>query len=292
MKHLLLILILLVFAAGCQQPSGVELVTPPEEDLEITAIAGTDTAYARPSVDSSAVLPGEHDAFPGLLTVNKIKYDATGSVSDSLAFSRVFLADRLHPVQVLGRTVGYPGFDLGPSISLNGTPVLRLPHVIPIRRVLLDTIILAGYEYVVPLTTTYQANTEYRWIAQPSVLSGFNIVIRTPDELIVESPRGGSIVSRNEDLELRWRGQGGQFWIIVSKVEPISRRVIPLLRLQPRVNRGYAIVPSKVLRALPRDQRYVLTFVLANRSQATVDGYPDRILVQAASVYNSYVEIR
>ena len=295
MKRLLVILILLLPAAGCQQPAEVELRPDLDDVLEVTPLAEVDSTFGRPSIDSSAVLPREHDMFGGMLVVNRVKYDA-GVRVDSGAFSRVYFANRNLPVMFMGRIVGFHGIDLGlPPLSpaLNGAPMSRVPHRIPLRRIFADSIALAGFEYFSDLTTTFQANTEFRWTASSGFPGGFDISIRSTDNLEVQSPRGGSLISRNQDLPLRWRGQGDSFTIVISRFDPLTRRVKPLLQLRPRVNRGHAIIPAKILRTLPRERFYVMTFMLANRSRSeVVAGYGERVLVQAASVYNSYVEIR
>lgn len=292
MKRLLIVLILLLPAAGCQQPADVELRPDLADALEVTPLAEADSTFDRPSIDSSAVLPREHDMFGGMLVVNRVKYDA-GVRVDSGAFSRVYFANRNLPVMFMGRIVGFHGIDLGMPPTLNGMPMLRVPHRIPLRRIFADSIALAGFEYFTNLTTTFQANTEYRWTASSGFPGGFDISIRSPDNLVVQSPRGGSLISRNQDFPLRWRGQGDSLTIVISRFDPLTRRVKPLLRLRPRVNRGHAIIPAKILQALPRERFYVMTFMLANRSRSEViDGYGERVLVQAASVYNSYVEIR
>jgi len=295
MKRLLIILIILLPAASCQQPAEVELRPDLDDALEITPLAEADSTFDRPSIDSSAVLPGEHDLFGGMLLVNRVKYDSGGVRVDSMAFSRVFFANRTMPVMFMGRIVGFHGIDLGsPPLSpaLNGTPMSRVPHLIHMRRIFADSIALAGFEYFSNLTTTFQANTEYRWTASSGIPGGFDISIRSPDNLAVQSPRGGSVISRNQDLPLRWRGQGDSFTIVISRFDPLTRRVKPLLQLRPRVNRGHVIIPAKILRTLPRERFYVMTFMLVNRSRSVVAGYGERVLVQAASVYNSYVEIR
>jgi len=60
------------------------------------------------------------------------------------------------------------------------------------------------------------------------------------------------------------------------------------------VNTGRAILNARVLAMLPRDRRFwVFTFVLANRDTSlVVGGFQGGVLIQAASVYNSYVELR
>ena len=288
MKRMLVTPILLFLAAGCQQPAEVELRPDLDEALEITPLAEADSTFERPPIDSSAVLPGEHDVFRGMLVVNRVKFDA-GVRIDSAASSRVFFANRMMPVMFMGKLVGFHGIDFGLPPTLNGMPMLRVPHRIPVHRMFGDSTLQAGVEYFSDLTTTFHTNTEYRW----TVLGGFDISIRSTDDLSVQTPRGGSVISRNQDLPLQWRGQGDSLSIVISRVDPLAHRVRPLLRLRPRVNRGHAIIPAKILRSLPRERFYVLTFMLANRLRSeVVIGYDDRVLVQASSVYNSYVEIR
>ena len=279
-----------LIALGCQQPSGIELKSDPADEIEVIPLTEADSTVDRPSIDTSAVLPADFDTYRGIMVVNRVKYDA-GIRVDSVAFSRVFFADTTRPVQFQGRIVGYYGLPLG-VVALNGGVMLPVPHRVQLRRVLRDSI--AGVEYLRDLTTTFQANTQYVWLATGGAFGSFAASIHSPDNLTVLSPRGGSVLSRNENLETRWTGQGDSISIIISSFNVLTHRVNPLLHLKPRVNRNRAIIPAKILRALPRDRFfYVLTFVVANRSRSNVfGGYGGKVIVQSASVYNCYVEIR
>jgi hypothetical protein len=128
----------------------------------------------------------------------------------------------------------------------------------------------------------------------PIGLFSFTRGIRTPDQLVVESPRGGTVVSRQADLELRWRGAQGSLSIIVSAYDTSTRKAKPLLELRPRDNTGRAVVPAKFLRELrPLHRYFVFTFVLANRDQMDLPiPRAPRVLLQAASVYSTYIELR
>ena len=79
--------------------------------------------------------------------------------------------------------------------------------------------------------------------------------------------------------------------IVISTFDPVTRKTRPLLQLRSRANSGRALLPAKILQQLPQLQRrFVFTFVLANRREvATGTG---RVLVQAASVVNRFVELR
>ncbi|MFN0157519.1 MAG: hypothetical protein ACKVRP_05535 [Bacteroidota bacterium] len=278
--------------AACEKPSEVELIPPGSEEIEISAVSEADTNVATAQVDSGGILPSDHRRFAGRLTITKVTYDAPTQVQ-TIAFSRVILEDRLRPVQILGRTFGYHGFNLG-QVMLNNGEMLRIPHRVQLGRQVGDPTVVAGFEYVADLTTTYNAEQQYTWtIASPDSVNPFSPSIQTPADLTVQYPRGGAIISRNEDLTLRWRGRGNII-IVISGYDPIARRTRPFLNIRPRANNGRAVIGSKFLKLLPtRFQYYTFTFILANRDESVVVGrFQSPVLVQAACVYNSFVELR
>lgn len=288
---IVILTVFLIFLAGCQEPSPVQLL-PDSNELELTAIPLADTNYAVGQVDSMAVLPGDQLRFAGQITINKVTYDGPG-VFRTHARARVLFEDRNREVRHQLRRFGYYGIDLG-TVHLNGSPMARVPHRVPIRRILADSIVMAGVEYTADILEEYEPNTIYTWSAPaPDSISPFTASIHTPDELTVQSPAGGSIISRNRDLPLRWTGRGN-LAIIISAYDPGTRRVRPFLHLRPRTNTGVALLNARILAMLPGDRRFwVFTFVLANRDTSlVVGGFQGGVLIQAASVYNSYIELR
>jgi hypothetical protein len=290
MRLLIILCVVGLITLGCQQPSAIELKSDPADEVEVIPLADADSTVDRPSIDTSGVVPADFDAFHGIMVVNRVKYDA-GIRVDSVAFSRVFFADTTKPVQLLRRIVGYYGMPLG-VVTLNGGIMLPVAHRVQLRKFQRDSI--AGVEYLRDLTTTFQPNTQFVWMATGGSFGSFAASVQSPDNLTVLSPRGGSVLSRNENLDMRWTGQGDSLSIIISSFNVVTHRVSPLLHLKPRVNRNRVIIPAKILRALPRDKFfYVLTFVMANRSRSGVfNSYAGKVLVQSTSVYNCYVEIR
>lgn len=283
--------VFLISLGGCQEPSAVQLL-PDSNELEVTAISLADTNYAAGQVDSLAVLPGDQLRFAGQITINKVTYDGPGAFRTH-ARARVLFEDRNREVRHQFRRFGYYGIDLG-TVTLDGSPMARVPHRVLIRRLLADSIVTAGVEYVADLSGEYLPNTIFTWSAPaPDPISPFTAAIRTPDALTVQSPAGGSIISRNRDLPLRWTGRGN-LAIIISAYDPSTQRVRPFLHLRPRMNTGGALLKARILALLPHDRRFwVFTFVLANRDASLVlEGFQGGVLVQAASVYNSYVELR
>lgn len=285
---------ILLVLTGCKEPAPVELFPPAgTPELEITAIALADSNYAAPSVDSSAVLPADNVRFAAFLTVNKLTFDNGVEVRTG-AYSRVLFEDRLRPVRFLTRRYGYYGVDLG-TVSLNAQPMARIPHRVRILRPLIDTMVIAGVEYLADLSSSYQPRQVYTWSAPaPDSVNTFSLAITGPDSLTVQSPAGGSVVLSGRDLPIRWTG-AGPISIVIGGFDPLTRRTRPLLLLRPRVNSGSLVLPARVMRLLPRDRFrfYAFSFVLANRDEQRVVGrFPGAVLLQAAAVYTTIVEIQ
>jgi len=291
-KALLIAIVFGLVLSGCQQPTDVRLV--PETyatDLEIVPVLKPDTLIASAPVDSSAILPSEQASYSGQFVLHNVKLDAGAGRIDSFAYSRVIVADSV--ARYVLRPVGFTGVDLGP-VLLNGTPLIRVPHRITVLALSVrDTALIRGIEYVGDLTQSYQPNTQYTWTAPLSPHGPISIGIRSPDALTVQSPVGGSTISRSQDLLVRWKGGNGKLRIIVSTYNPLTKRTVPVLELRPRRNTGTGLIPASMLRQFPGGPFFVFTFILSNRQELTaVQGLTGKILVQAASVYNSYIKLQ
>jgi hypothetical protein len=281
----------LLGVAGCQQPADIAL-TPEitDDNLEVHAVVLPDADIAVSSVDSSAVLPDDQVRFDGSCVINSVTWDA-GSVVLNAAYSRVFFADSV--VRVLGRKVGVVGMDVG-TLTLNSSLMIKVPHRIPVDRLFgRDTSVIRGVEYLMDLTQSYQADHAYSWTVYYHLAPVLTVGIETPEALSVLSPRGGSVLPRNKNAEILWSGGKGKVSIIVSKYDPLLKKATPLLDLRVKANNGRAVLPVKLLAMLPAQRYFVLTFILSNRKEISVSQpATGTIMVQAASVYNSYVELR
>ena len=290
-RHMAAALLVLTLG-GCQQPSDVELTqTEYETDLEVRPVVVSDTNVVLTSVDSSAVLPEDQFQFRAFFLLNNVTHDA-GDVRGSFSYSRVYAADSA--VRHMGRTVGFRGMDLG-TVRVNGVPMVKLPHIVRVKRQAQpDSVVFSGFEYLQDLTGVYRPNQPYVWSAMTPGMGSISQAIRSPDNLVVHSPAGGSVISREKDLVLRWTGAVGRLSVIVSSFNPWTKRTHPLLEFRSKANSGRALIPGKLLRELPgQHPYYVFTFVLANRLEnVTLEQFTGRVMVQAASVYNSYVELR
>jgi hypothetical protein len=293
MKHTASLLALAaVLAAGCQQPAEVELKPEPQvSPLEVVPVTIPDTLVMPKSVDTLAVLPHDQMKFFGAYLVNRVVLDGGPANTATFAYSSVFVSDSV--IRYSSRNIGYYGVDLG-VVTLNGSLMAEVPHRIRLHRpTVADTVLVRGVEYLADVTQTHAPNRLFTWVTTSLQFGRSEVSILSPDDVRVLSPAGGSIVSRDRDLPLRWTGSSGRLTIIVSAYDRIARRTFPLLELRPRLNTGYAMVPATLLRQLPQKGTFVLTFVLSNRREMTsAQAKGGMVLVQAASVYNSYIEIR
>jgi hypothetical protein len=290
-KRMILPFLLAVGVAGCKQPAEVEL-TPDETatNLEVLAIVLPDTDIEVTAVDTIGVLPDEQVRYTGSCVINATTWDG-GTGIKRAAYSRVFIADS--GVRAIGRLVGFSGLDLG-LVTLNGNLMLKSPHRVPVGRLFgQDSTLVRGVEYLADLTTTYLPDREYTWTIPLHLAPNLVVTTETPEELKVTSPAGGTIVPRARDLHLRWTGGKGRLSIVVSVFEPLQKKSRPLFELRVKANTGHAIIPAKLLALLPQQRLFVFTFILSNKKEITATSpLSGRVFVQAASVHNSYVELR
>jgi hypothetical protein len=273
-------------------------VEPPAESpagsLLVTALGNPDTNITVDPIDSTGVLPTDQTGYSGLFLVNTVKYD-NGHGTTALAYASAYFGDRNRPLLVNGKVVGYYGIDLMPSalspLKISGIPMIRYPYRIHIGS--RDTTF--GYVYRASLSpASLKPKTSFDWDdpVPDSRLNGFKDSVQTPEDLIVQAPAGGSVLSRSKQVDLRWSG-GGNIVIVISTYNTVTGKTRPVLQLQPAVNTGKAVIDPHVLQLLPQVRNFVFTFIIANRFDRLLGGMPkDRILVQAASVHNIYVQLQ
>jgi hypothetical protein len=295
-KLVILTCLLFVFQAGCQKPSPLTVEPPadsPAGSLLVTVLSNPDTNITVSPIDSTGVLPTDQTGYSGLFLVNTVKYD-NGHGAPSTAYASAYFGDRDRPLVVNGRIVGYYGIELMPSaispLKIGGIPMVRYPYRIHIGS--RDTTF--GYVYRAPPFFLLQPKTSYDWddpLPDPT-LSPFHDSVQMPEDLTVLAPVGGSVLSRSKQVDLRWTG-GGNIVIVISTYNTVTGKTRPVLQLQPAVNTGKAVIEPRLLALLPQTKNYVFTFIVANRVDRLLGGLlKDRILVQGASVYNSYVQLQ
>jgi hypothetical protein len=278
-----LILFGLLFAVGgCQKPNEIELIDDASA-LEVFAVINSDTSLVRTSVDSSAILPSDEDEFSGQIVLTSMKTQSSAGTR-AMVFSKVVLENRSDTVREGNIRRGYRGFHLG-TVRLNGdTMLVRSRNISTLG---------AGFEYVKELTV-FQPKLRYAWTFNSPLFGQFETSIDAPEVLQVQSPVGGSIIPRNQDLQLQWAGRG-EMTIILSVVKFENTRLIarPIFKVRVKKGEGRAKLSKKVLKALPADvSTYMFTFVLLNREgKASLGRYGGKVLVQASSIHNSIVTL-
>ena len=287
---------LLLAAAGCNHPTEVDVNSSdstPETLVNVSPVVVRDTSTYQNDLDSSAVTPDDQTRFAGFLLVTRTTFD-DGTPLVSRVVAKAVFNDLRRPLEVRGKTFGYWGVNIRPlldsPLTINGVALLPAVHTLRVAGLPVPF----GTEFRRELDfTRARADTVYTWHAATDSIGVIEASIQGPGGLAVHSPAGGSTISRDQDLRLKWDGSG-KVTIYLSVIDPFSKRLRPVLTFSPLQNTGRALVPAKVLRTLPpREQSCVLTFVLANRKEGLPVGtYGQNVLVQAASVYNCYVQIR
>jgi len=298
MRELRLLACVLFFClGGCQKPAPLTVEPPadlPAGSLQVTVLGNPDTNITVNPIDSVGVLPTEQVLYPGLFLVNSVKYD-NGHGTLSLAYASAYFGDRNRPLVVNGKVVAYYGIDLMPSafspLKIGGFAMARYPYKIHIGS--RDTTF--GYMYRA-VFASLQPQTRFDWDdPRPDTTrlsGGFRDSVVTPEDLRVLAPVGGSVLSRLKQVELLWKGNGNLI-IVISTFNPVTGKSRPYLQLQPTVNTGRAVIEPRLLQLLPQTKNFVFTFIIANRVDRQLGGLTkDRILVQAASVYNSYLQLQ
>lgn len=292
-----LVIVAVLWMVGCQEKLPVELTGEQSTAaLEVRVLPAIDsTLIVDASVDTSGVLQTEEQAYPATFLVNSVKTDF-GTHRSTFSYCRILLNDKKRPIQNLGKVIGYLGLDVGNAkvntIDLPKTdrPYRTWSSFSPNQNAgRAYTLVDRDNQPVADFTNT--AVQRYRFVADGrGAVSSFEIAIQSPEEITVLEPRAGSIVFRDEDLHVRWDGKrGGELRLLISSFDTKSNvSVKPLLEVSIQEGANSIIVPAKVLQGVRanHDGRYLFSFISSNRNTATVPGYSENVLVQAASIHN------
>jgi hypothetical protein len=314
--HIAVVTLLLLLPA-CQENNPVELAQYPiAEPVEVilpresdtTVVHNDTTVIQETTVDLTGLIQQDDDSYPGTVLVTDVKSDV-GGARTRLAYSRILLRDVRDSLQVKGNFGSYTGYgyrylEVGKA-RLDNTEFDVVEWIIQIKSLTLLPITLrAGFFYKlgydglqVGKPITYMPNHEYVVSAEgKGQIGAFGLTIDSPDEVTLLNPRPQGLVFRDEDLVIRWAGRpGDSVQVIISTYDEARGRALkPLmvLRASPRTNS--LVFPSKLLKLIPTNAegRFMLTLVSANRKIATLNGYPDRVLLQAASIHNLLISLR
>jgi hypothetical protein len=293
----ILAVVSLFWLVGCQENSPVQLALDQSTPaLEVKVLPAIDsTLIVDASVDTSGVMQQEEQLYPATFLVNGVKTDV-GASRSSFSYSRILLNDKRSPISELGKVIGYLGLDVG-TAKVN---TVDLPKTLrPYRTwTTFSPDYNAGRAYTLvdqdnqPIGNfAYAAGQTYRFVADGrGSVTPFELAISSPEEITVLEPRAGSVVLKDDDLQVRWSGTvGGTFRVLISSYSARSNvPVKPLLQIDVKEGTNSLTLPAKVLKSLQAnsDGRYLFSFISMNRSVASIPGYTEKVLVQAASIHN------
>ena len=279
--------------AGCKEQGPVELVDGGAEDqIEIVS----PPPQAAPGMelgetDSAGIIPLPAHGVSGHLLVAGARYDGPlASLGASLG--RAIFFDRSLPVTLPGNRLTFKTLDLG-TIDLNGVPLMKVDK--RVRGMLIDT--LLGVQYLLYNKGSggfqYQGGITYAWSGTGSgSVSPFTLEVGAPPDLIIETPTPSTVVRTDEDLKARWSGGGARVQLVISNAGDARIDSHPILHLRLGKNRGGALIPSRILKLLPTNRdRFVFTFFSDSSRVASIDGFPDDVLVEALTSHSILVRM-
>jgi hypothetical protein len=304
-SHIGVVTLLLVLSA-CQENNPLDLVeNPVAEPVEVILPRERDTSVVQETtLDLTGLIQQDNDTYPGTVLVAGVKSDV-GGVRTHLSYSRILLKDLRSPITVKGNFGTYTGYqhrEVG-TAKLDDVEFDVAEWIIQIKSLILLPV-RAGFFYKlgfdgIQVTKPMEYIPRHQYLVEANGkgdIKPFGLTIDSPDEVTLLNPRPEGLVFRDEDLVIRWAGQpGDSVRVIISTYDETRGRALkPLMVLRASPRSNSVVFPSKLLKLIPTDHadRYMMTFVSANRRGASLDGYPYPVLLQAASIHNILITLR
>lgn len=264
------------------------------------------------TVDLTGLLRSDERNYPGTILIGGVQSDLEGGRS-SLSYSRILLRDLQDTVWAKG---GWGYFsdnrliDVGRAtldeVEFDVTQVITqlrtVNFVVPLSVGVIHKLGNDGNQPARPMQylprhtyfisargKRYGKNGEHE-------LKKFQLPIQSPDEVTITSLQANSIVFRDEDMVLRWRGEPGYRTKVIFSTydEKNGRAETPLVQFTSYPKNGALTISSKLLKLIPptKTGKHLLSLVSVNQAEVSLQGYPDKVLLQAASIHNMIVSLR
>ncbi|MBM4160871.1 MAG: hypothetical protein FJ217_07220 [Ignavibacteria bacterium] len=301
------VLALLLLLPACRENNPIELAEPSVlEPLEVSLPRERDTTIVQETtLDLTGLIQQDEDIYPGTVLVTGVNSDI-GGVRTQLSYARILLKDLRSPIPVKGNFGSYTGFlhlDVGKA-KLDDVEFDVAEWIIQIKSLTLIPV-KAGFFYKLGfdglrVTRPIDYLPRHRYVISAEgrgAIRPFNLTVDAPDEVNVLAPIPEALVFRDEDLVVKWNGKPGNLVrIIMSSYNEITGRAVkPVIVFGQEFGEGprsnSLLISSKLLKLIPQG-RFMMTFVSANKEEGAIEGYPDRILVQAASIRNLIITLR
>lgn len=285
-----------VLVAACRQPGPVELqdIDQQNRDLEVLSPEGFSSSNFEPN-DSS----GPHPAVPrnvyGRLLVEGMVVDGPqGRREISIAHAIFF--DKSSPIVIDGDTIAFRSQDAG-EMTVSMHRLSKQPKWFHHTRLSRDTVL--GVEYMLMggggyggRRFQYEGNNVYEWRAQGTTLfPAFTLSVTSAPEVVLTQPATLFQANVNEHLVMRWTGGGNSMKIIISSIER-RLRPKPIFSAKIRQNKHGAVIPKKILQALPRDQQSFLVTIASETNEIrSIPNLPDPVLLQTSSSHSVMIRV-
>ncbi|MBI3587174.1 MAG: hypothetical protein HY088_08605 [Ignavibacteriales bacterium] len=315
--HIVLLAAVVLLLQACNVNSPIELKDQRTPDVveisflkdkpDTTIIEGLE---AKPTRDITGLTQEDEDKYPATILINGGKTDFAGA-QNSFSLSRLIIKDRKTPIPFSG-TIGklqiIPHLDVGKA-KIDNSEFTKTDLIIQIKSLTLIPV-RAGVVYKLandPAQNTsgfrgisqfeYKPNYQYVIEAEgKDSIRQFSKSIQSPDQITIVNPKPAGLVFSDEDLVVEWHGAVGEVArLMISTYDEKTGHVQkPLMLLTARPTTNSLVISSKVLKLVPKapNGRYMLSFISTNRYETSIPGYADKVLVQAASIYNLTVSIR
>ncbi|MBA4313431.1 MAG: hypothetical protein C0417_12480 [Chlorobiaceae bacterium] len=283
-------LLLIILWHGCQELEPVSITNENNDTqfIEMQTIGNTIDSLLAPSGVDSFGLVGSTGKYFARMIITGIRNDLPLR-SDSVSQAEAIFLDRLNPFQANGRTFAYPSFDIG-SILLNGDTLIKQQRQTRISGK--DS--LLGYRYQLRKNYSYESGKIYRWqITGNGNIDSTEISISSPSEIRVLQIYPPAILP-GVPLNIKWQCTNKFVNIVVSRESGLQQKSwVPIIHLKVRNSKGEVIIPEKILDLLPTKQyrRFLFTFSSESKFSTNLNGYPDSVLVESASLHNILLNV-
>ena len=296
-KYSFALAVILLLFAGCQKQGPVELV---DNDLQSQALEVENTPITYdPSdsgiQDSTEIFPTSTKMYYGKLVIAGSEfYGPSEHHEASLAQARFY--NKTQPIVVNGDTIAFRTIDAG-NISIDNLLLHSVVRTVTQSGMVVDTIgiqyLLLNRDGIGGAGFQFYGNHRFQWdITGAGSFPGVSETIVSPPKLHITSPTPEYIVSLSRNLRVRWDGGGTRVKIEICDVQA-GHNSKPLVRMRLRNNHGGVVIPSNVLRLLPRGRnKFLFTFSTENSFVTHIASFENDILVQAVYSHNLLLQIR
>ncbi len=306
MKNLLTYLLIgIAIFTGCEKPGPIELVdksTPTQTiSIDTTVTEQQSLSTSNSDVDSSGLFGTTGGKAFGQMLIAGARFDDNNEHHEA-SLAQVIFFDPLQPILHHNDTVAYKLVNIG-DVRVNSLLMFRIPQHIIIPGVpVFDTV--TGLQYSLFNKDGiggrgFQFNSNSQYVFRNSNTPGFPIfaeTVFTPTQIKVLSPKSGDEIDPTKNLRFQIQGNAREVSIFIRK-RPIGNASIeqekPLLRLKAKKEGNEIVIPSSLLRSLPRKaEAYIFSFQVEKTTKKRMVGFLSDVYLTGTYVHHLSLKIK